>query len=315
MTLTTALILVGGSSCRRAGRPGVERFLGDSLPSVVVVEQVIDARSLGAELRAPFGMAVAIDGSLYVTDSETDRLLHLDESGRLLDQAGGFGFGSSLLSHPTFVSIDNYLNLLVADQNNRRLVSFDMSLNYIEDITFDDDDPERRMQTPSGVVASEHGEIWVADRDNDRIVVLDNNTAFDHFVGDFGYSGGQLREPAKILLDRGGDFLVCDAGNGRIVRYDAYGNHQSDLFVPGIEYPMAAIGHRGLLWILDGSSGHLVCVETDGTLIMQTGPALIGDTQSLRQPSDITILRDGRLVISDTGNSRLLVCKIIRESR
>ncbi|MFH1687614.1 MAG: NHL repeat-containing protein [bacterium] len=313
--LVSVLALAAGSSCHRAGRVRAERFQADSLPSAVVVEQVIDARSLGVALLAPFGLAGGADGSFYVTDSETDRLLHLDRSGRLLGQVGGSGFGSNLLNQPTFVTVDNFLNLIVADQGNRRLVRFDLGLNYVEDISFDDDDPERRMQTPSGVAISEYGELWVADRGNDRIAVMDNTAVFDRFVGDFGYSGGQLSQPEKILWDHSGNLLVCDAGNGRLVRYDAYGNHQSDVDIDGLEYPIAAAGRRGQLWVLDGAGGRLACVEVDGAVVLQVGPALIGETQPLRQPSDITFLSDGRLVISDTGNSRLLVCKIIRESR
>jgi DNA-binding beta-propeller fold protein YncE len=162
---------------------------------------------------------------------------------------------------------------------------------------------------------TEYGALWVADRERDRVIVLDNQGRFESFIGDFGYTGGQLSSPEKVVAMPGGaGFVVCDAGNGRLVFYDGYGNFQSELAHEKFEYPIAAAAEpAGDLWVLDGVSGRLFFVDATATVLFETGPRLPGNDRALKGPSDIVRLADGRLLISDTGNNRLLVCRVILE--
>ena len=51
---------------------------------------------------------------------------------------------------------------------------------------------------------------------------------FDRFVGEFGYAGGGLSSPSKIVIDRHGG-IWHDVGNRRIAVYDEYGNYNRAL--------------------------------------------------------------------------------------
>ncbi len=50
-------------------------------------------------------------------------------------------------------------------------------------------------------------------------------------MGDFGYSGEQLTSPEKIIIDLQDNFVVCDAGAGRIVKYDMFGSFVEEVIL------------------------------------------------------------------------------------
>jgi DNA-binding beta-propeller fold protein YncE len=164
---------------------------------------------------------------------------------------------------------------------------------------------------PAGVALTGYGEVWIADRDKNRVAVFDNFGSFDHFVGDFGYPGGQLLNPEKIIVDDRDNFIVCDAGNRRLVVYDQYGNFLREVLYESLVYPQAAVSNDALLWVLDKSSGVVHCFSAAGRHLFNAGPSLVGSSRELQEPTDLAVLRGNRLLLSDSGNNRLLVCRII----
>ncbi len=66
---------------------------------------------------------------------------------------------------------------------------------------------------------------------------------------------------------------------------------------------------------MDGAVGRLFFFTHRGERLLVIGPQISGTANALREPSDIAVLPDGRLVISDTGNDRLLICSIISAER
>ena len=69
------------------------------------------------------------------------------------------------------------------------------------------------------------------------------------------------------------------------------------------------------MWVLDGASGEVYCFYDYSKLIFRTGPTLQGNVKALKEPSDIAVLADGRLVITDSGNNRILICRVMFESQ
>ena len=68
-------------------------------------------------------------------------------------------------------------------------------------------------------------------------------------------------------------------------------------------------GH--LLWVVDVTGNRVFAVTGDGDVLFSGGPLLPGSDLSLDGPVDIALLGNDRLVISDSGNNRLVVCRII----
>jgi hypothetical protein len=43
----------------------------------------------------------------------------------------------------------------------------------------------------------------------------------------------------------------------------------------------------------------------------EVGPGITGSSVALNHPADVAVLSSGRLAIADSGNNRLLICRII----
>lgn len=280
-------------------------------PIALLVEREIDGAVMGQRLKNPAGIAVDAAGSVYVVDSGNDRLIKFKANFDPIVETAGFGTQSGLLNRPSFVTIDNELNLWVSDEDNRRLSRFDGQLNYVDEIPYYDSDNPLRFGFPSGIAVTDYGEMWVADWENSYITVFDNQGRFERLVGDFGYSGGQLANPEKIVIDDNDNFIVADGGNQRLVVYDGYGNFSRELMLKNLEYPVSLAVSGENYWVLDGVAGKIILIDAEGKVLFTCGPVLIGSKRSLREPTDIVLLENNRLLVSDSGNNRLLVCRIL----
>jgi tripartite motif-containing protein 71 len=318
MRLRHSGVLVLASFVLSCGSGKKDIWSGEELtvkrPAAVLMQNEISGTILGKRLSRPYGLAVDPNGRLYLVDAGNHRIIQFDITFQPRDDVGGFGSEPGLLDQPSFIVIDNGLNLWVSDVGNKRISRYDSRLNFVDEISLRDDEDPLKFGTPSGLGVMDYGEVWMADRENNRIAIFDNIGRFDRFIGDYGYSGGQLASPEELLFTRDRVIIICDAGNSRLVAYDDYGNYLRQYRNDAFDYPMAAaMGPESQYWVLDGSTGRLFCLSQRGDLLYQTGPQIPGSDISLKAPSDIAFLKDGRLLISDTGNHRVLICSVIYE--
>ena len=286
--------------------------LTERRPAELLVKQVISGPIFGTQLKNPSGLAADDQGTLYVCDAGNNRLLKFGSDLTPVRESGSFGSEPGMFGQPRFVTVDNRLNLWVTDPGGRRVVRLDANLKYVDEVSLRDEQDALKYGAPTGVAASIYGVLWVADREKSRVATFDNVGRFDRFVGDFGYSGGQLLHPEKIITGPDDEYVVCDAGNRRIVFYDSYGNFMRTLEDPRFEFPVAVADDRaGNLWILDQKLGILSLYDQHRRFVLERGPQLNGNSTALRAPTDIAIMPDGRMVIADSGNNRLIVCEIV----
>ena len=283
-------------------------------PLAVIAEAEIAGTILGQKLRAPSGLAVDGKGNLYVSDGGNNRIIKFDPDLVPLQDVGGYGNQPGLFDQPGFIVVDNNLNLLVGDAGNQRLCRYDSRLNYVDEISLLDDEDLLKYGYCSGIAVTDYGEVWMADRQNNRVVVFDNVGRFDRFVGEFGYSGGQLSSPEKIVYDGRSQFIVCDAGNSRVMVYDEYGNFSRRITSDALAYPIAlAIDRQRHYWVVDSEKGRLAFLSPKGQSLFESNPMPPGTSTPLKNPSDIVILSQDRIAVADTGNNRILILRVILE--
>lgn len=284
-------------------------------PLAIVVEATIGGRIQGQTLRSPSGLAVDRQGAAYLVDAGNNRIVRFSRDLEPVRDFGGYGAADGLFNRPEYVSVDNDLNLMVSDLGNRRISRIDAKLNFVSEIPLEDDEDPFKYGEPSGVALGSYGAVWWCDRTNDRLVIMDNVEQFDRFIGGYGYAGGQLRSPEKIVAGPDDKFFVCDAGNSRIVVYDQYGNFERQIINAALKYPSAlAFDEHGRMWVLDSDRATISCLDSRGGTLLATGPMLAGAQEKLKDPFDLAFTFDGRLLISDKGNNRLVVCRVAYEN-
>ncbi len=296
----------GGQKADLAAEQSVAR-----VPQAILVEKEIGGEILGRRLSSPTGITVTRAGNVFLTDTGNHRVVKFNSDLDAKTDIGGFGAGSNLFDKPTFITDDNQLNLLISDRGNRRIVRYTSELVYVEELNFSDPADALQFGEPSGLAVTQYGELWIADTERNRIAIFNNSWQFDRFAGDFGDRGGQMASPEKIVRTPEDGFIVCDAGNSRLVQYDQYGSFVREIKKDVFDYPMAADVTRDAIWVVDANKQEIYLLDRRGNVLYGAGPVLTGTNTALKGPTDIAVLDADRLLICDSGNNRLLVCRLL----
>jgi uncharacterized protein (TIGR03437 family) len=259
---------------------GSQSFSGDNGPPT------------SAQLSGPTGLAVDSAGSLYITDTGNDRIRKIS-NGVITTVAGNGtqGFGgdngsatNASLREPEGVAVDSVGNLYIADSSNSRVrrVSSGLITTVAGNGTygFSGDNSlatNADLNLPNDVAADLAGNLYIADRLNNRIRKVQNGVITTVAGGgtQFGDNGpaigAQLNDPSAIALDAAGNIYIADTSNNRIRKVSG-----------GIVTTVAGNGNQGF-------SG-------------DNGPST---SAQLSAPAGVAVDSAGNLYIADTGNSRI----------
>jgi uncharacterized protein (TIGR03663 family) len=127
-----------------------------------------------------------------------------------------------------------------------------------------------QFNDPKNLAVDAQGQVYVIDTRNHRVQVFGADGQFLRMWGSQGNGPGQFQEPWGIAVDKAGNVYVADTWNHRIQKFDNQGQFLT-------------------MW---GTFG-------------DTGGAL-GASDTFYGPRQIVVDRDGNLLVSDTGNKRIL---------
>ena len=195
----------------------------------------------GAQLRAPFGVAVDTSGNLYIADELNNRIRRVSTSGTISTVAGngvrGFsGDGGPAtdaeLNNPLSVSVDSAGNIYIADSSNNRIrkVSPNGLINTVAGGGANNPGDGGQatsagLDGPSGMALDPAGNLYIADRNNMRVRKVSaggiiTTVAGDGTQGNSGDGGpaasAELFLPTGVALDAAGNLYIADFANGRI---------------------------------------------------------------------------------------------------
>lgn len=207
---------------------GVQGFSGDG------------GAATSAELNSPQGVAIGLDGTLYIADTGNERIRAV--SGGVITTFAGNGTaafsgdGGSAVSAsfrlPNALAIDSSGALLICDSENERVRR--VSAGAINTIAgngtqgFAGDGgtaTAAELDTPMGVAVSPGGQIYLADSHNNRIRAISTAGVISTFAGNGvqGYSGdgeaaiaAELSFPRGLMVTSTGAVIFADSNNQRI---------------------------------------------------------------------------------------------------
>ncbi len=163
-----------------------------------------------------------------------------------------------------------------------------------------------RLNHPSGAAVDSSGNVYIADRDNNRIrSVHPDGTivtiAGNGFAGNSGDGGpalqAELNSPSSVSIDSSGNLYIADTGNSRI-RKITPGGIISSAVSTGLLAPVYALADStGTLYISDQAAGKILTAGSNGI------PATL--LSGLSSPQELALDGQGNLYFAEAGAARV----------
>lgn len=240
----------------------------------------------------PGGLAVGLDGTVFVSDTASGTIWRLAPGGDGADAAGPIdevqrGIGRQMLT-PAGLALGPDGTLFVADTTGHRVwaVSPEGGLRPVAGSVYgygDGPGAEARFRFPADVAVGPDGTCYVADTGNDRIRTISPEGRVETLAGsnyDHGDGRGpaaRFRRPTALDVDAAGTCYVADTGNHAIRRISPEGEVATLAGAPpggdadgvgaevGLHWPSAlALGPGGFLWVADYGNGALRRIGVTG---------------------------------------------------
>jgi uncharacterized protein (TIGR03437 family) len=314
-----------------------------------------------AELYQPRGVAVDSKGNIYVADTQNRRVRRISPSGQIAAFAGTGGLGSSgdggpaaeaTFNFPNVVIVDKADNVYISDQLNHRIrkVTPDGKISTIAGTGEGfggfggDGGPATAAQLNGqvGLAVDANGNLFIADRSNNRIRRIDAATGIITTIAGTGVIGGdgdggtatqaELSQPTGVAVDGAGNVYITDTGNRRIRRVSAADGKISTIAgtgaagfsgdggpatsaLLGLAYPATlAFDAAGDLYFADRNNHRIrkIALAT-GIITSVAGTGVAGFSgdgtgpvgTALSFPTSVAFDSAGNLIIADSGNNRV----------
>ena len=211
-----------------------------------------------AEIFGPYGIALDGLGNTYFVDQGNQRIRKINASGTISTIAGTGVAGyngdtvaiNSELNNPTGVAADARGNVYIADYGNNRVRKIDTAgristiagtgiARFWGDNGYAD---TAMLNGPSAVAVDKNGNIYIADKANQRVRKIDINGIITTIAGTglAGYNGdnfpsgtmADLSNPIAVTTDIKGNVYIVDENNNRVRKVDTF-NRISTVFGDG----------------------------------------------------------------------------------
>ena len=304
------------------------------------------------------GVAMDAAGNLYIADGGNNRIRRVDASGIITTVAGNglYKFGgdggpatTASLSNPCGVALDAAGNLYIADSGNKRIRKVSPS-GIISTVAGNgtrgfsgDGGPatSASLYYPTGVAVDAAGNLYIADRGNDRIRRVNAAGIISTLAGNgtYGFSGdggpataASLRLPTGVAVDAAGNLYIADTYNGRVRKVTPSGTISTvaggGAMYPGDGGPATrasldepagvVVDGAGNLYIagpgtVGSNKNHVHKVSSSGTISIVAGygghgcggdggPATVA---GLYSPSGVAVDGAGNIYIADKNSNRI----------
>jgi uncharacterized protein (TIGR03663 family) len=218
----------------------------------------------------PWGIAVASDGSVYVTDTWNHRVQKFDAHGKFITSWGYFGQAetSDAFWGPRGVAVDRNGLVYIADTGNKRIAIFDANGKFINQFGTYGFNPGE-FDEPVGVAVDELGDVYVTDTWNQRVQVFRADSPSEPYLLNrywdvAAWYGQSLDNKPFLTVSPSGDLFVTDPEGPRILQFTntgeivrVWGDYSADLDGFGLASGIA-VDEQGILFVSDGGKHRIL---------------------------------------------------------
>ena len=288
----------------------VRRLATDGTMTTVVGTGVRGTPAPGApatesNLTEPQGVLVTSGGDLLISGTNNSQVIRVDEGGvvRAFAGTGSFGFdgdggpaGEARLSSPVGLTEDSEGSVYIADSDGHRIrkVGPDLIINTVagngqRGTTGDGGAAtEAALSFPSAVAVDQRGQVYVADRSNNRVRQVTPGGIIDTVAGGGTTNVGTDSVPALEASIRSPSGLTIDSGNGAPKGADS----PADVLISS-NFEIYRLAGDGIVRTIAGG----------GFGFGGDGGQALG--AALNNPRGMAIDADGNIYVADMVNNRV----------
>ncbi|NQV27618.1 MAG: hypothetical protein HQ518_24985 [Rhodopirellula sp.] len=275
--------------------------------SMLNVEQVRNwsMPAAGAKIPAPRGLAFDSNGDLFVLD-DAGRVLVFDADGKVLQQ---WFMPDYDIGKPEGICLFQDGRIGIADTHYHRVVFFDRGGKVLSMHGEYGSGPGQFVYL-SAITQDSSGNYYVCEYGgNDRIQKFDVSGKCLASFGGFGTDDGQFQRPMGIVWNDG-LIYVADAINNRIQVFRDNGRFVrilgGEVDAPRLHYPYdLAGGPDGDVFAIEYGGNRVTRLNLQGHTLGTFGSTGHG-VGEFSTPWGLAVDSNGRIVVADTGNRRLV---------
>ncbi len=277
-----------------------------ALPNIETLSSIKD------HLALPSGVAVSGDETIYIAESNNNRLYLFNRSWQYQGAISG-------LDGPTAVAVDSagriYIGNTRKDKSKSRnyVEVYDASLSSISKLGLGDGE----FKMPVGIAIDSAGLIYVVDRREHKVKIYNADHSFRLSFGGEGIADGQFQSPTSIVINKASrEILIPDlmlsAGAARVQVFDlngvflrsftTTGSDESGEAVNFVSPSGIAVDSLDRIYVTDSQQNVVTVYGTQGNYLGQFN----GSAQALRAPQGIAFAPGiGRLFVASQNTNRV----------
>ena len=284
-----------------------QEISGSPIPFVVSYSPNLSNRRsiVIPKLNRPHGCVLMDQATIAIVEYGAHRVTVLDNEGNRIRSIGSRGTRPGQFTHPRGIALSADQNSLLVTDNHR-----------IQQLTFDGEaimsaggsnhgSSRTDFYNPTGIAVNpSNGNIYVADTDNNRVKVLNNNLEVLMSFGRSTNPSERLNGPYDVQLDNAGDVYVVDSLHHCVKKYSPKGRLLSQIGSIGespgsLGWPTSiAISSYEYLYITEQDNMRVSIFSRNGDIISCFSGHFSG-------PQDIYVDSDGNVYVSDTYDDKL----------
>ena len=255
----------------------------------------------------PWGVAVNERNEIAVTDCSNNRVQIFSCNGKFIRSFGKKGVKKGEFKEPSGIAYLNNGNFVVADTFNNRLQIFTERGEYLAQIG-SEENPDHQFNSPMGLSVDNDGNIIVADSDNKLIKIF---TPSGQFLRKFG--GEDLLVDPVHCIQKDQYFIVSDEGDDSIKVFNTDGDFLDKFGNEGkgdVEFSAPhclSVDKAEHLMVCDCGNNIVQVLDLSGKCITKIRVPYGGEIEPFHLPTSTAVLTDGRIVLTDNFNNRMLI--------